>query len=78
MCKDRRLLNVVVLDQGMAKTMSTTTQFEKVYAIIFDQSGLKAGMGLQGFEDFGIHSVPTPTSGAAARETGKGMLPDEQ
>ncbi len=40
--------NVVVLDQGMAKTVSTTTQFEKVYAIIFDQTGLMAGMGLQG------------------------------
>jgi lipid-binding SYLF domain-containing protein len=40
--------SIVVVDQGMAKTMTTTTQFQEVYAIIFDQQGLMAGLGLQG------------------------------
>ena len=40
--------SVVVVDEGMAKSMSTTTELKEVYAFIFDQKGLMAGMGLQG------------------------------
>jgi len=40
--------SVVVVDQGMAKTMTTTTELHEVYAFIFDQQGLMAGLGLQG------------------------------
>ncbi len=40
--------SVVVLDQGMAKTLTTTTLLNDVYAFVFDQSGLMAGAGLQG------------------------------
>jgi lipid-binding SYLF domain-containing protein len=40
--------SVVVLDKGFAKTMSSTTLRKGIYAIIFDQKGLMAGLGLQG------------------------------
>jgi len=40
--------SIVVLDAGKAKTMTTTTMQNAIYAFIFDQRGLMAGMGLQG------------------------------
>jgi len=40
--------SVVVMDEGMAQSMTSTTATQNVYAIIFDQKGLMAGMGLQG------------------------------
>ncbi len=40
--------SVVVLDEGLAKTLTTTTLRNDVYAFVFDQSGLMAGAGLQG------------------------------
>jgi len=40
--------SIVVLDAGKAKTMTTTTMLNAIYAFIFDQRGLMAGMGLQG------------------------------
>jgi lipid-binding SYLF domain-containing protein len=40
--------SVVVVDAGMAKSMTTTTLQSDVYAFIFGQEGLMAGMGLQG------------------------------
>jgi len=40
--------SVVVMDQGMARSFTTATELQDVYAIIFDQQGLMAGMGLQG------------------------------
>jgi len=40
--------SVVVLDEGMAKNLTTTTAREDVYAFIFGQKGLMAGLGLQG------------------------------
>jgi lipid-binding SYLF domain-containing protein len=40
--------SVVIVDQGRAKTLTTTTIREDVYAFIFDQKGLMAGMGIQG------------------------------
>ena len=40
--------SVVVMDQGMAKQTSTTTLSQDVYAFIFGQSGLMAGLGVQG------------------------------
>ena len=39
---------VVVMDEGKAKTMTTTTAKDDVYAFIFGQKGLMAGLGLQG------------------------------
>jgi lipid-binding SYLF domain-containing protein len=40
--------SVVVVDQGMAKSATTTTMKDDIYAFIFGQRGLMAGIGLQG------------------------------
>jgi len=40
--------SLVVLDAGLAKSLSTTTLQKGVYAIIFNQKGLMGGMGIQG------------------------------
>jgi lipid-binding SYLF domain-containing protein len=40
--------SVVVVDAGVAKSLTTTTAKEDVYAFIFGQKGLMAGLGLQG------------------------------
>ncbi len=40
--------NVVVLDEGMAKKATTTTLRDDVYAFVFGQQGLMAGLGIQG------------------------------
>ena len=39
---------VVVLDEGKAKQMTTTTAKDDIYAFIFSQKGLMAGLGIQG------------------------------
>lgn len=39
---------VVVVDEGVAKTLTTTTAKEDIYAFIFHQEGLMAGLGIQG------------------------------
>jgi lipid-binding SYLF domain-containing protein len=40
--------SVVVLDKGFGKNLSSTTLQKGIYAFIFDQKGLMAGIGLQG------------------------------
>jgi lipid-binding SYLF domain-containing protein len=40
--------SVVVMDEGMARSMTTTTMKDDIYAFIFSQKGLMAGVGLQG------------------------------
>ena len=40
--------NIVVLDAGKAKTLTSTTGRDDVYAFIFGQKGLMGGAGLQG------------------------------
>ena len=40
--------SVVVVDEGMARTLTTTTARDDVYAFVFGQKGLMAGAGLQG------------------------------
>jgi lipid-binding SYLF domain-containing protein len=40
--------NIVVVDAGAAKDISTLTAKADIYAMIFDQKGLMAGIGLQG------------------------------
>jgi len=40
--------SVVVVDEGMAKQASTTTMDDDIYAFIFGQQGLMAGLGIQG------------------------------
>ncbi len=39
---------VVVVDKGMAGSLTTSTAKEDIYAFFFDQKGLMAGLGLQG------------------------------
>ncbi len=40
--------SIVVVDKGAAKSLTTTTAKEDIYAFFFEQKGLMAGMGLQG------------------------------
>ncbi len=40
--------SVVMVDEGMAKTTTTTTLKEDIYAFVFAQKGLMAGLGIQG------------------------------
>ena len=40
--------SVVVMDEGKAKTMTSTTMKDDIYAFIFGQQGLMAGLGVQG------------------------------
>ena len=40
--------SVVMVDEGMAKTTTTTTLKDDIYAFVFGQKGLMAGLGLQG------------------------------
>jgi lipid-binding SYLF domain-containing protein len=39
---------VVVMDEGKAKSSTTTTMNDDIYAFIFSQKGLMGGLGLQG------------------------------
>jgi lipid-binding SYLF domain-containing protein len=50
--------SLVVLDEGFAKSMSTTTLQKGVYALIFDQKGLMGGLGLQGSKITKINPKP--------------------
>jgi lipid-binding SYLF domain-containing protein len=40
--------SVVVVDEGMARSLTSTTLKDDVYAFIFGQKGLMAGLGIQG------------------------------
>lgn len=40
--------SIVVVDEGVGKTLTTTTVKKGIYAFIFDQKGLMAGLGIQG------------------------------
>ena len=40
--------SVVVVDEGIAKSLTTTTAKDEIYAFFFNQKGLMAGLGLQG------------------------------
>jgi lipid-binding SYLF domain-containing protein len=40
--------SIVVVDEGMGKSMTSTTVTQDVYAFIFNQKGLMGGLGIQG------------------------------
>ena len=40
--------SVVLVDEGLAKTATTTTMKDDIYAFVFGQKGLMAGLGIQG------------------------------
>lgn len=50
--------SVVVVDQGMAKSMTSTTLTQDVYAFIYGQKGLMAGLGLEGSKISQIYPDP--------------------
>ena len=54
--------SVVLVDEGIAKTLTTTTAQKDVYAFIYGQKGLMAGIGIQGSKITRIH----PETGASA------------
>jgi len=47
--------SLVVVDTGFAKSLTTTTAKEDIYAFFFDQKGLMAGLGLKGSKITRIH-----------------------
>lgn len=40
--------SIALVDEGMARSMTTTTLNSDIYAFTFDQKGLMAGLGIQG------------------------------
>ncbi len=40
--------SIVIVDKGVARSISTTTARKEIYAFFFSQKGLMAGLGLQG------------------------------
>ena len=40
--------SIVVVDAGVAKTLTTTTAKDDIYAFVFAQKGLMAGLGIKG------------------------------
>ena len=40
--------SIVIVDEGVAKSLTTTTAKSDIYAFFFDQKGLMAGIGIQG------------------------------
>ena len=47
--------SLVIVDEGLAKSITTSTLTSDVYAFIFDQKGLMAGVGIQGSKITRIH-----------------------
>jgi lipid-binding SYLF domain-containing protein len=47
--------SLVIVDEGMAAKLSTTTARSDIFAFIFDQRGLMGGIGLQGTKITRIH-----------------------
>lgn len=47
--------SIVVVDKGFAKSITSGTLTDEIYAIIFDQKGLMAGIGIQGSKITKIH-----------------------
>ena len=50
--------SVVVVDEGMAKTLNSTTLTQDVYAVPFGQHGLMAGLGIEGSKITQIYPKP--------------------
>jgi lipid-binding SYLF domain-containing protein len=50
--------SLVVLDEGFAKSLSTTTLHKGMYAFIFNQKGLMGGVGIQGSKITQINPKP--------------------
>ena len=46
---------IVVVDEGLARSLSTSTAKEDIYVFFFSQKGLMAGLGIQGSKITQIH-----------------------
>jgi lipid-binding SYLF domain-containing protein len=46
---------VVVVDKGMAGSLTTTSAKEDIYVFFFNQEGMMVGLGLQGSKITPIH-----------------------
>jgi lipid-binding SYLF domain-containing protein len=53
---------VVVVDEGVAKNLSTTTLKDDAYAFIFNQQGLMAGLSIEGTKISRIDRGKTPSA----------------
>ncbi len=51
--------SIVVVDAGTAKNLTTTTAKDDIYAFVFSQKGLMAGLGLQGIKITPFHPDKT-------------------
>jgi lipid-binding SYLF domain-containing protein len=40
--------SIVIVDAGLARNLTTSTIQSDIYAFVFDQKGLMAGVGIQG------------------------------
>ena len=47
--------SLVIVDEGLARSISTTSLTSDMYALVFDQKGLMGGMGIQGSKITRIH-----------------------
>jgi lipid-binding SYLF domain-containing protein len=47
--------SIVIVDEGVARSLTTTTARDEIYAFFFNQKGLMAGLGLQGSKITQIH-----------------------
>jgi lipid-binding SYLF domain-containing protein len=47
--------SLVVVDQGVSKSLSTTNLKKDIYAFFFSQKGLMGGLGFQGSKITEIH-----------------------
>ena len=47
--------SLVVVDQGVARSLTTTNMRSDVYAFVFDQEGLMGGVGIEGSKITQIH-----------------------
>ena len=47
--------SIVIVDEGIARSLSTTTAKEDIYVFFFIQKGLMAGLGIQGSKITQIH-----------------------
>jgi lipid-binding SYLF domain-containing protein len=52
--------SIVVVDQGMGKSLTSTTAKNDIYAFIFSQKGLMAGLGPARQQDYKIERLASP------------------
>jgi lipid-binding SYLF domain-containing protein len=47
--------SIVVVDEGVARSLTTSSAKENIYVFFFGQKGLMAGLGIQGSKISQIH-----------------------